>query len=69
MTITVNGDYYHWLVEHAPDIISVFELDGSIRFKNPAVERALGYTPEEMIGRNEGSVARIIFGRKRSSSD
>ncbi len=51
--LTVNGDYYRLVVEHAPDIVSVFDLDGLIRFKNPAVERTLGYTPEEMIGRNE----------------
>ncbi len=51
--LTANGDYYRWLVEHAPDIISVFEMDGLIRFKSPAVERTLGYTPEEMIGSNE----------------
>ena len=51
--LTVNGDYYRWLVEHAPDVVSVFEMDGLIRFKNPAVERALGYTPAELIGRNE----------------
>ena len=50
---TENGDYNLWLVEHAPDIVSVFELDGLIRFKNPAVGRTLGYTPEELIDRNE----------------
>ena len=50
---TTEESYYRWLNEHSPDIISVFKIDGSVLFKNPAVERILGYAPAELIGGNE----------------
>ena len=52
-TSTTKDSYYRWLGEHSPDIISVFKIDGSVLFKNPAVERILGYAPAELIGGNE----------------
>jgi PAS domain S-box-containing protein len=34
------------------DIVMVTDPDGTIRYMSPAVERVLGYTPEEIIGTN-----------------
>ncbi len=38
------------LVQNASDIIMIIELDGTIRYESPTVERILGYTPEIRIG-------------------
>ncbi|WP_396611390.1 PAS domain-containing sensor histidine kinase [Haloferax sp. S1W] len=38
------------LVEYVRDIITVIGSDGTIRYESPAVERVLGYDPEELIG-------------------
>ena len=40
------------LVQNAPDIITVLDADGTIRYQSPAVERILGYGAEEMIGQD-----------------
>lgn len=37
---------------HATDIVTVIEEDGTIRYQGPALERVLGYKPEEQVGRN-----------------
>jgi PAS domain S-box-containing protein len=38
------------LIEHSSDIIVVINLEGTIIYVNPAVERVLGFKPEERIG-------------------
>ena len=40
------------LIRHGWDIVSIIEADGIIRYESPAIERVLGYKPEEMIGTN-----------------
>lgn len=40
------------LIENALDIIKVIGADGIIQFSSPSVERVLGYTPSELVGRN-----------------
>jgi PAS domain S-box-containing protein len=40
------------LIENATDIITVLNADGTRRYVSPSIERLLGYTPEELIGRN-----------------
>jgi PAS domain S-box-containing protein len=45
-------DYFRTLVANASDILTVLEVDGTIRYVSPAVERTLGYRPEERVGRN-----------------
>ncbi|MHB1263370.1 MAG: hybrid sensor histidine kinase/response regulator [Gemmatimonadaceae bacterium] len=40
------------VVEHGSDVVAMLTPDGEIRFIGPAVERLLGYTPEELEGRN-----------------
>jgi diguanylate cyclase (GGDEF)-like protein/PAS domain S-box-containing protein len=42
-----------WLrsvVQNSSDIIAIFEDDGTVRYVSPAVERILGYRPEELVG-------------------
>ncbi len=51
--MTEKEDYYRWLVENSSDIISVFKMDGTILYRSPAVERLLGYSPDELVSRNE----------------
>src|SRR5579884_1852288 len=40
------------VVEQASDIISIFDLQGIVRYESPSILRLLGYHPEEMVGRN-----------------
>ena len=40
------------LVQNASDIIVVLDEDGQILYESPAVERVLGFTPEERMGTN-----------------
>lgn len=41
---------YRLLVDHASDIVATLDLDFHFTTVNPAVERILGYTPQEIIG-------------------
>lgn len=40
------------LIEESSDVIALVDREGIIRYTGPSVNRALGYTPEELIGRN-----------------
>jgi PAS domain S-box-containing protein len=44
--------YFRALIENISDVVSILDRDGIVRYESPAVERVLGYTPEEMIGKN-----------------
>src|SRR5215210_994305 len=42
-----------WLrvaVENCSDMVMIFEADATIRYASPAVERVLGYRPEDLVG-------------------
>jgi diguanylate cyclase (GGDEF)-like protein/PAS domain S-box-containing protein len=43
---------YRSLIENGMEIITILEPDWSIRYESPSVERTLGYSVEERIGRN-----------------
>jgi PAS domain S-box-containing protein len=47
-----SEEYFRSLIENATDVITVLDLDGTIRYESPSVERVMGYKPEELIGRN-----------------
>jgi diguanylate cyclase (GGDEF)-like protein/PAS domain S-box-containing protein len=47
---TFGEAWPHSLLENTSDVIAVLEVDGAIRYASPAVERMLGYSPEEVIG-------------------
>lgn len=44
--------HFRALIEHSSDLITVLDLDGTIRFESPSVERLLGYAPQELQGRH-----------------
>jgi PAS domain S-box-containing protein len=39
------------LIDHAQDVVGVLAPDGTILYESPAVERVLGFRPEELEGR------------------
>lgn len=47
-----SEEKYRLLVENAPCIICTIATDGTIEYVNPYVQRVLGYSPSEIIGRN-----------------
>jgi two-component system cell cycle sensor histidine kinase/response regulator CckA len=40
------------LLQCSSDVVTIAQSDGSIQFMSPVVERALGYLPGEVVGRN-----------------
>jgi PAS domain S-box-containing protein len=52
--VAQSEERYRTLVESASDLITTIDLDGRITSINPVVERILGYSVEEMIGRRIG---------------
>ena len=49
--LSQSEERYRTLVESATDIIITLDLQGRVTTVNPAIERILGYAPEELIGR------------------
>jgi diguanylate cyclase (GGDEF)-like protein/PAS domain S-box-containing protein len=47
-----SEERFRQLIENASDIVSIIEPDGLIRYQSPSVERVLGWTPDEMVGKN-----------------
>ncbi|HEV8574114.1 MAG TPA: PAS domain S-box protein [Dehalococcoidia bacterium] len=47
-----SEEYFRSLIESAPDLITVIERTGDIRYQSPSIERILGYRPDELIGTN-----------------
>ncbi len=50
-TLRQREEYFRALIENTSDIILVQNADRTLRYVSPAVERVLGYRPEEVIGR------------------
>jgi PAS domain S-box-containing protein len=46
-----SESHFRALIENSSDIITVLDLDGTIRFESPSFERLLGYTQHEIDGR------------------
>ncbi len=44
------------VLRNSPDIISILESDGRVRYHSAAVERVLGYKPETRIGKVHGEL-------------
>ncbi len=51
-TLQRSEEYSRSLIEHASGIITILDGDGAIRYANPSFRRALGYKPEELIGKD-----------------
>ena len=51
-TIRRQDARFRALIENALDIITVLDTQHTIQYASPSIERALGYTPEELCGEN-----------------
>jgi len=45
-------EHYRSLIENSMDLISILNLDGTIRYASPSHERLLGYPLDELVGKN-----------------
>src|ERR1700682_1348988 len=45
-------EHYRSLIENYLDLITILNLDGTIRYASPSHERVLGYGLEELVGQN-----------------
>jgi two-component system NtrC family sensor kinase len=50
--LQARDDLFRLLLENALDIITILDIDGTIRYESPAVLRILGYEPHELEGRS-----------------
>ena len=50
--LRTSEERFRSLVQNASDIIVVLDAEGTITYESPAVERVLGFTPEERLGMN-----------------
>src|ERR671910_999359 len=50
--IKESEERFRSLVQNTSDIITILEADGTVRYISPAVERVMGYKPEEQVGIN-----------------
>jgi PAS domain S-box-containing protein len=46
-----SEELFRALIENASDAFAILNSDGTIRYESPSIERVLGYSPEELIGK------------------
>lgn len=44
--------YFRSLVQNSSDVITIIKADGTIRYESPSIHRILGYSQDELIGKN-----------------
>jgi len=72
--LEVTEERYRYLVENSPDIIYTLDADGNFTFISDAVERLLGFKPEELMGKHHSTIiheedqekARWFFNERRT---
>jgi len=47
-----SEERFRFLVQNSSDIVSLFDAEGTILYQAPSVQRLLGHSPQERIGRN-----------------
>jgi PAS domain S-box-containing protein len=47
-----SEEYFRALTENALDLTAVLDPDSTIRYLSPSIQRVLGFTPAELVGRN-----------------
>ncbi len=47
-----SEERFRSLIENALDIVKILDIDGTIRYESPSVEKVLGYPAAELIGKN-----------------
>jgi PAS domain S-box-containing protein len=50
--LRLSEAYYRALIENISDMVSILNIDGTIRYDSPSVKKILGYDPSELIGKN-----------------
>src|SRR5579864_1347485 len=45
-------EHYRSLIENSLDLISILNIDGTVRYASPSHERILGYALDELVGQN-----------------
>jgi hypothetical protein len=76
-----NERYFRSLIENAQDMITVLDAQGTVVFQSPPIQRILGYSPEEILGRRifdlihpddhvktQGSLRRVLADAKEADS-
>ncbi len=48
--IRESEERFRALIQNSSDLVTLYDADGTIRYVSPALERILGYAPEERIG-------------------
>lgn len=51
MALAESEGRFRSLIENASEIVTILGEDGVIQYESPAVERVLGFTPSELVGR------------------
>src|SRR3989475_12422735 len=51
-TLKQREEYFRSLIENSAEIITVLNHDGTRRYVSPSIKRALGYKPDELIGKH-----------------
>jgi len=46
-----SEQHFRSLIEHASDVITILDKSGMVLYESPSIQRALGYAPEELVGR------------------
>jgi len=49
-TLRQSEEHFQMLIDNASDGIAIIDHDGIVRYESPAVERLLGYRPDELVG-------------------
>lgn len=47
-----SEERFRALIRYGSDIIAILDAEGTVIYESPAIERVMGYHPEERIGRN-----------------
>jgi diguanylate cyclase (GGDEF)-like protein/PAS domain S-box-containing protein len=51
VTGTSRGErWLRSLIQYSSDVVMILEAEGTVRYVSPAVERVLGYRPEDLVG-------------------
>jgi len=50
--LKASEKHFRSLIENSSDAISLISAEGTILYESPSVYRVLGYSPEELVGRN-----------------
>lgn len=52
LALSRSEAHFRSLIENTLDIISIVDVEGKLVFVTPSIQRVLGWTPEELVGRS-----------------